>query len=291
MMCRYDLPYAFNKPSLYITFFIRIFFCLFVFIVFSLLADTVSANVADVNNKPDLNKTTHGSVWLLPRDGIYIEALQLETRVNMDVSGMIVRAKVKQQFRNVSSLWAEGLYVFPLPENAAVDHFRMLIDGRVIEGQIQEKMQARRTYEKAKRNGQRTGLVEQQRANIFTTKLANIAPGAKVTVEIEYQQALTYRDGHYALRYPLVVGERYITPAKALRRRRLTLHMILGFTLKHRLVPKLLIRHPSALIWTRVFPLAISLAPVIRWLYRPRTRTDTLSPCRKMLYRLTATSY
>ncbi len=220
MMCRCDLRYAFNKPSLYITFFTRILFCLFVFIVFSLLTDTVSANVAkanvtEISNKPDLNKTTHGSVWLLPGDGVYIEALQLETRVNMDVSGMIVRAKVKQQFRNVSSLWAEGLYVFPLPENAAVDHFRMLIDERVIEGQIQEKMQARKTYEKAKRNGQRTGLVEQQRANVFTTKLANIAPGAKMTVEIEYQQTLTYRDGHYSLRYPLVVGERYITTSKA----------------------------------------------------------------------------
>lgn len=214
MMCRYDLRYAFNKPSLYITLFIRVLFSLFIFIVFSLLADTVSANVAEVNNKPDLNKTTHGSVWLLPGDGVYIKALQLETRVNMDVSGMIVRAKVKQQFRNISSLWAEGLYVFPLPENAAVDHFRMMIDGRVIEGQIQEKMQARKTYEKAKRNGQRTGLVEQQRANIFTTKLANIAPGAEMTVEIEYQQTLTYREGHYSLRYPLVVGKRYITPSK-----------------------------------------------------------------------------
>lgn len=214
MMCRYDLRYAFSKPNLYITLFIRVLFSLFVFIVFSLLVDTVSANVAEVNNKPDLNKTTHGSVWLLPGDGVYIKALQLETRVNMDVSGMIVRAKVKQQFRNVSSLWAEGLYVFPLPENAAVDHFRMMIDGRVIEGQIQEKMQARKTYEKAKRNGQRTGLVEQQRANIFTTKLANIAPGAEMTVEIEYQQTLTYREGHYSLRYPLVVGERYITPSK-----------------------------------------------------------------------------
>lgn len=219
MMCRYDLRYAFNKPGLYITIFTRILFSLFIFIVFSLLTDTVSANVAEANvtqvsNKPDLSKTTHGSVWLLPGDGVYIEALQLETKVDMDVSGMIVRARVKQQFRNVSSLWAEGLYVFPLPENAAVDHFRMMIDGRVIEGQIQEKMQARKTYEKAKSNGQRAGLVEQQRANIFTTKLANISPGAVMTVEIEYQQTLSYRDGHYSLRYPLVVGERYITPSK-----------------------------------------------------------------------------
>lgn len=217
MTYHHNLRYAYIKPNAVKTFFLRVLFSIFVFLVFSMLTNTVNANVVEQHKstfKPDLNATTNGSVWLLPTDGVYIKALKLETEVNMDVSDMIVRAKVKQQFRNVSSLWAEGLYVFPLPENSAVDHFRLLIDGRVIEGQIQEKEQARKTYEKAKNNGQRTGLVEQQRANIFVTKLANIAPGSEMTVEIEYQQTLTYRDGEYSLRYPLVVGPRYITPSK-----------------------------------------------------------------------------
>ncbi len=209
---KHNLRNVYIKSSYFKPIFTRVFISILVFVVFSALTNIVNAKESD--NKPDLNATTHGSVWLLPTDGVYINALQLETNVNMDVNGMIVRTKVKQLFRNVSNLWAEGLYVFPLPEHAAVDHFKMLIDGRVIEGQIQEKAQARKTYEKAKMNGQRTGLVEQQRANIFVTKLANIAPGSKMTVEIEYQQTLTYRDGQYSLRYPLVVGPRYITPSR-----------------------------------------------------------------------------
>lgn len=213
-MHKYAVSYIPRKRNKHKNLLVRVLFTLFVFVGLLFFADMVFANAANTDNKPDLNNTTHGSVWLLPGNGAYIEALQLETEVNMDVSGMIARATVKQQFKNTSSLWAEGLYVFPLPDNAAVDHFRMLIDGRVIEGQIQEKAKARKTYETAKRNGQRTGLVEQQRSNIFTTKLANIAPGAVMTVEIEYQQTLTYRDGHYFLRYPLVVGQRYITPSK-----------------------------------------------------------------------------
>ena len=192
----------------------RLAVTILVFIIFFMLANNVYANGVNSDNKPDLNSTTHGSAWLLPSDGIYIEALQLQSKVNINVSGMIARATVQQQFRNTSSLWAEGLYVFPLPENSAVDHFKLIIDGRVIEGQIQEKEQARKTYNTAKRNGKRTGLMEQQRPNIFTTKLANIAPGAEMKVEIEYQQTLQYRDGQYSLRYPLVVGERYITASK-----------------------------------------------------------------------------
>ena len=74
-------------------------------------------------------------------------------------------------------------------------------------------MRPKATYERAKREGRRTGLVEQERANIFTTSVANIAPGASVAVEIEYQQTLRWDDGRYRLRVPLVVGPRYIPGA------------------------------------------------------------------------------
>ncbi len=209
-----DFRYSYYKPNKYKTLFARLLVTVLIFTVFFMLANNVYASSEKTINQPDLNSITRGSAWLLPSDGVYIEALQLQSKVNINVSGMIARATVKQQFRNTSSLWAEGLYVFPLPENAAVDHFKLIINGRIIEGQIQEKGQARKTYETARRKGQRTGLMEQQRPNIFTTKLANIAPGAAMVVEIEYQQTLQYRDGQYSLRYPLVVGERYITASK-----------------------------------------------------------------------------
>jgi Ca-activated chloride channel family protein len=164
---------------------------------------------ADTGEPSDPYQSQHGSVWLLPDNGIYIEALQMQTDVDYEVTGAIARAKVKQQFKNSSSLWAEGIYVFPLPENAAVDHFRMLVGERVIEGQVKERETARRTYEQAKTAGKKASLIEQQRPNVFTTALANIAPGEEITVEFEFQQVLDYRDDGYRLRFPMVVGPRY----------------------------------------------------------------------------------
>ena len=93
-----------------------------VYLVFGLMFQTVYANV---NETADPYQSQHGSVWLLPDNGVYIEALQMQTDVDYEVTGSIARAKVKQQFKNTSSLWAEGIYVFPLPEKAAVDHYRM----------------------------------------------------------------------------------------------------------------------------------------------------------------------
>ena len=175
------------------------------YICFGLLAEYAYAS----NDEPDPLESTIGSVWLLPENGSYVNALLLETDVSFDVSGIVARATVRQRFRNTGSLWAEGIYVFPLPENTAVDHFRLHIGERQIEGQIQERALAKKTYENARKQGRQAGLVEQQRANVFTTALANIAPGDEITVEIEYQQTLDYKDGSYRLRFPMVIGPRF----------------------------------------------------------------------------------
>ena len=135
---------------------------------------------------------------------------RLKTDVSMQISGMLARVKVKQRFINPSPEWVEAVYVFPLPEDSAVDHMRMLVAGRVIEGEIKEKAKARRLYEQAKLEGKRASLLDQQRPNIFTTSLANIPPGEEILVEIEYQQAVHQREGLFSLRFPMVIGPRYI---------------------------------------------------------------------------------
>jgi len=134
----------------------------------------------------------------------------LETEVEIRVTGHVARAKVTQRFLNPHRDWYEGVYVFPLPENAAVDRLRMKIGERIVEGEVQEKAQARQTYAEAKSEGRRAALLEQERPNIFTSSVANIAPGEEVRVEIEYQQTLRYDQGRYSLRFPMVVGPRYL---------------------------------------------------------------------------------
>ncbi|MBT8119671.1 MAG: marine proteobacterial sortase target protein [Gammaproteobacteria bacterium] len=192
--------------SLVLVFIHKTLIVICMYFIFGLMLQYVYAATGE---NADPYQSKHGSVWLLPDNGIYIEALQMRTDVDYEVTGAIARAKVKQRFKNSSSLWAEGLYVFPLPEQAAVDHFRMIIGERIIEGQVKERITARKTYQQAKAAGKKASLIEQQRPNVFTTALANIAPGEEITVEFEYQQILDYNDGSYRLRFPMVVGPRY----------------------------------------------------------------------------------
>ncbi|GMR08899.1 MAG: marine proteobacterial sortase target protein [Gammaproteobacteria bacterium] len=182
-------------------------------IVTSMLPWARSAVALSNNEGPEISQgeITQGTLMIkTPSSASYSPAPVLDTDVTMDVSGLIARVKVVQKFRNEGQEWAEGKYTFPLPDNAAVDHMRLIIGSRIIEGQIHEREKARKIYQTAKRQGKQTSLLEQQRANIFTTLVANIAPNDAITVEIEYQQTLTYVNSEFRLRFPLVVGPRYI---------------------------------------------------------------------------------
>ena len=137
-------------------------------------------------------------------------APMVSTEVRITIGGLIARARVVQTFRNPNDDWVEGVYVFPLPENAAVDHLRLRVGERVIEGRIKERETALRIYQAAKRRGKKAGLLEGERPNIFTTSIANIGPQEEITIDIEYQQTLRYDQGVFRLRFPMVVGPRYI---------------------------------------------------------------------------------
>jgi Ca-activated chloride channel family protein len=142
----------------------------------------------------------------------YRLAPALQTEVNIEVSGIVARTTVSQTFQNNSEQWLSAVYAFPLPENAAVDHLSLKVGERVIEGQIKPKAQAKQSYQLAKAAGKKASLVEQQRPNLFTNSVANIAPGESIQVSLEYQQTLAYSGGQFSLRFPMTLSPRYRPP-------------------------------------------------------------------------------
>ncbi len=134
----------------------------------------------------------------------------LDTSVDIRVTGPLARVRVEQRFRNPGDQWTEAVYLFPLPETAAVDRMRLRVGERTIKGEIRERKAARREYEQASREGKRASLARQQRPNLFTTRVANIPPGGTLEVTIEYQQAVTKDGDQYSLRFPMTLTPRYI---------------------------------------------------------------------------------
>ena len=134
------------------------------------------------------------------------------TDVKGDICGYIATVEVTQQFHNPYSEKIEAKYVFPLPQNAAVNEFIMIIGDRKIRGIIRERQEAEQIYEQARAQGYAASLLTQERPNIFTQKVANIEPNKEIDVNIKYFNTLAYVDGWYEFVFPMVVGPRYNPP-------------------------------------------------------------------------------
>nr|NIR51119.1 hypothetical protein [candidate division KSB1 bacterium]NIR72063.1 hypothetical protein [candidate division KSB1 bacterium]NIS26574.1 hypothetical protein [candidate division KSB1 bacterium]NIT73336.1 hypothetical protein [candidate division KSB1 bacterium]NIU27184.1 hypothetical protein [candidate division KSB1 bacterium] len=155
-------------------------------------------------------EVTTGTLIAPDVDGEKVAVPLKHTDVQADISGFIVRVDVTQTFVNPFDKRIEAVYVFPLPENAAVDRMQMKIGDRTIKGVIKRRAEARNIYEQARREGKTASLLEQERPNIFTQSVANILPQDTILVEISYVEVLQYEKGQYEFVFPMIVGPRYI---------------------------------------------------------------------------------
>jgi len=145
----------------------------------------------------------------LPREEKEIPLPLKHTDVKGQISGYIATVDVTQQFHNPYDEKIEAVYVFPLPQNAAINEFIMTIGERRIRGIIRERKEAEKIYQQAKRQGHVASLLTQERPNIFTQKVANIEPSKQIDVNIKYFNTLAYVDGWYEFVFPMVVGPRF----------------------------------------------------------------------------------
>ncbi|MBS1150051.1 MAG: hypothetical protein H6Q89_1749 [Myxococcaceae bacterium] len=132
------------------------------------------------------------------------------TEVVADVTGFVSSVTVTQQFENPFTEPVEAVYVFPLPEDAAVNELVLTAGGRVTRATIQRRAEARRKYDEARAQGRSAALLDQERPNIFTQSVANLLPGESVKVTLTYVAPVRYDDGEFTFNFPMVVAPRYL---------------------------------------------------------------------------------
>src|SRR5215475_8189109 len=156
-------------------------------------------------------KITQGALQVMGPDGQPRAECPLKhTDVKAEISGQLARVTLTQEFHNPFQDKIEAVYVFPLPQSAAVDDMTMIAGDRIIKGKINRREEAQAIYEAAREAGQTASLLDQERPNIFTQSVTNIAPDAHVKITISYVEFLKYEDGTYEFVFPMVVGPRYI---------------------------------------------------------------------------------
>ncbi len=138
-----------------------------------------------------------------------------DTTVESHINGAIAETYVTQTYSNEGSRPINASYVFPVSTKVSVHGMTMTIDDQVISAQIQEKEEAKETFETAKSEGKSASLLEEQRPNVFTMDVANIMPGDEVRIKLHYTELIGSTDGTYQFVFPTVTGPRYPSPSEA----------------------------------------------------------------------------
>lgn len=149
----------------------------------------------------------------LPGDKAPIPLPLAGTNVRGTLRGFVAEVEVTQTYVNPYDQAIEAVYVFPLPDRAAVHSMTMRVAEREIVAEIKPREEAEHLYEEAKRSGHAASLMTQERPNIFTQKVGNIPAGHKVEVKLSYVEALPYEEGISSFVFPTVVGPRYVPGA------------------------------------------------------------------------------
>ena len=134
------------------------------------------------------------------------------TEVQANVRGYLATVDLRQKFHNPYAEKIEAIYVFPLPDDAAVREFVLVIGERQIRGIVRDKEEAQRIYKQARDQGYRAALLDQARPNVFEQAVANIEPGRSIDVQLRYFHTLVYGSDGYEFVFPMVVGPRYNPP-------------------------------------------------------------------------------
>jgi Ca-activated chloride channel family protein len=152
----------------------------------------------------------HPRLTYLAADGARAELPLVQSKVDAVIRGPIAQVTLTQTYANPLTTAVDAVYMFPLPDSAAVGGMVLTSGDRRVRAVIRRRADARAVYDKAKREGKMAALLDQERPNVFTQSIANLAPLEQVGVELSFDVLLELEDGAYQLALPTVIGPRYI---------------------------------------------------------------------------------
>ncbi|XP_077334603.1 von Willebrand factor A domain-containing protein 5A-like [Lithobates pipiens] len=143
------------------------------------------------------------SVCPVPLQGIWVD---------VQVKGFVADVSATLKYKNKEEKAVEAIFVFPMDEDSAVYSFEATIERKKIVAELQEKKQAKETYDEAISQGQQAFLLEEDESSgdIFSISVGNLPPGQEAEVTMNYVRELSVEaDGAVCFVLPAVLNPRY----------------------------------------------------------------------------------
>lgn len=109
-------------------------------------------------------------------------------RVDAVLQGQVAEVQMAQEFQNTSDRTIEASFVFPIPQNGAIDRLTLMVGDKEYEAKLLPREEARSIYEGYIRRNQDPALLEWLGYGMFRTSVFPIPPGQRRVVTIRYSQ-------------------------------------------------------------------------------------------------------
>lgn len=124
-------------------------------------------------------------------------------KVSVEIRDQIARTTIEESFVNHTPARLEGVFHFPLPQDASISGFGMWIGNDLVEADVVEKQRAREIFETILREKRDPGLLEWMGGNIFKARVFPIEGHSEKRIKIVYTQVLPLRANRYRYSYGL----------------------------------------------------------------------------------------
>ena len=119
-----------------------LFLLLLLFAEIAIAANDIAGPDSLPKQAQSLNNVQSGELLIKDEDNnSFYSSLLLSSDAHFNITGLMAHVSIKQNFKNDTDGYVEAIYVFPLPETAAVNRLVMQTGARRIEGKIKEKAQ------------------------------------------------------------------------------------------------------------------------------------------------------
>jgi Ca-activated chloride channel family protein len=123
--------------------------------------------------------------------------------VTIHIHNQVARTEVDQVFKNNSGTDLEGTYIFPIPEEAAINDFTMFAGGERIAARLLDKESALKTYEDIVKREKDPALLEYAGRAMFKARVYPIPGFGEKRIGLVYDEFLKNDGGLCAYRYTL----------------------------------------------------------------------------------------
>jgi Ca-activated chloride channel homolog len=131
-----------------------------------------------------------------------VNSLRIDTRVQ----GQVATTRITQVFYNDLDFVIDGVFFYPLPENATFVDFATWDGDKKLRGEVLEREEARNRYISIVRKSWDPGLLEYAGANLFQARVFPVPARGEKKIEFAYSQVLKADHGMVSYEYPLQSG-------------------------------------------------------------------------------------